>query len=111
MTFKVAARTILQLGSELISSDSIAFYELIKNGFDAGSSRVEIEFLIRIPGVHWDDCHAALFGGDRMGFSDGPIELEAIRKYATFQELTAPHRKSRVLLKSSNRHLLLRIYG
>ena len=79
MTFKVAARTILQLGSELISSDSIAFYELIKNGFDAGSSRVEIEFLIRIPGVHWDDCHAALFGGDRMGFSDGPIELEAIR--------------------------------
>ena len=39
MAFKVAARTILQLGSELISSDSIAFYELIKNGFDAGSNR------------------------------------------------------------------------
>ena len=43
--FKVSARTILELGSELISSDIIAFYELIKNGFDAGSKNgVEIEF-------------------------------------------------------------------
>ncbi|ADD75690.1 RstB [Pantoea ananatis LMG 20103] len=33
--FKVSARTILELGSELISSDIIAFYELIKNSFDA----------------------------------------------------------------------------
>lgn len=40
--FKVSARTILELGSELISSDIIAFYELIKNGFDAGSNCVEI---------------------------------------------------------------------
>lgn len=43
--FRVTARTILELGSELISSDIIAFYELIKNGFDAGSERgVEISF-------------------------------------------------------------------
>lgn len=35
--FRVNARTVLELGSELISSDSIAFYELIKNAFDAGS--------------------------------------------------------------------------
>ena len=35
--FKVTARTILELGSELISSDAIAFYELIKNGIDADS--------------------------------------------------------------------------
>lgn len=35
--FTVTARTVLELGSELISSDVIAFYELIKNGFDAGS--------------------------------------------------------------------------
>ena len=33
--FKVSARTVLELGSELISSDIIAFYELIKNAFDA----------------------------------------------------------------------------
>lgn len=43
--FKLTARTILELGSELISSDAIAFYELIKNGIDAGStSGVTIKF-------------------------------------------------------------------
>ena len=80
MTFKVAARTILQLGSELISSDSIAFNELIKNGFDAGSSRVEIEFLIRVPGDRWDDCHAFLYGGEGRDFTEGPTDLESIRE-------------------------------
>lgn len=45
--FKFAARTILELGSELISSDVIAFYELIKNGFDAKTKKgVELHFHI-----------------------------------------------------------------
>ncbi|EFL89444.1 sensor histidine kinase [Ahrensia sp. R2A130] len=48
--FKITARTVLELGAELISSDIIAFYELIKNGFDAGSkSGVDIEFHVFIP--------------------------------------------------------------
>ncbi|MBJ9237169.1 sensor histidine kinase [Citrobacter koseri] len=43
--FRITARTVLELGSELISSDIIAFYELIKNGFDAQTkSGVEIRF-------------------------------------------------------------------
>src|ERR1017187_298489 len=43
--FKVSARTILELGSELISSDIIALYELAKNGFDAKTMNgVEIRF-------------------------------------------------------------------
>lgn len=45
--FKISARTVLELGSELISSDIIAFYELIKNAIDAGSkSGVIIRFHI-----------------------------------------------------------------
>lgn len=36
--FRVSARTVLELGSELISTDIIAFYELIKNAFDAKSA-------------------------------------------------------------------------
>ena len=45
--FRVTARTVLELGSELISSDIIAFYELVKNGFDAGSKEgVSIDFEI-----------------------------------------------------------------
>ncbi|MEC6392441.1 sensor histidine kinase [Acinetobacter pittii] len=43
--FRITARTVLELGSELISSDIIAFYELIKNGFDARTKNgVEIKF-------------------------------------------------------------------
>ncbi|MDE0369271.1 MAG: sensor histidine kinase [bacterium] len=48
MYFKVTARTIVQLGAELISSDSIAFYELIKNAFDAGSRTVFIDVHVRM---------------------------------------------------------------
>jgi signal transduction histidine kinase len=44
--FDVAARTLIHLGSELITSDEIAIHELIKNSFDAGSSRVSINFMV-----------------------------------------------------------------
>ena len=45
--FKVMARSVLELGSELISSDVIAFFELIKNSFDAGTKNgVDIRFEI-----------------------------------------------------------------
>lgn len=48
--FKICARTVLELGSELISSDDIAFYELIKNAFDAGSpigAEIRFEIVLR----------------------------------------------------------------
>jgi signal transduction histidine kinase len=47
--FRVSARTVLQLGGELISSDGIAFYELLKNAVDAGSPSITIEVVSRIP--------------------------------------------------------------
>jgi hypothetical protein len=48
--FRITARTVLELGSELISSDIIAFYELIKNGFDAKTKTgVDIRFDIALP--------------------------------------------------------------
>ena len=48
--FKICARTVLELGSELISSDDIAFYELIKNAFDAKSPiGAEIRFEVVLP--------------------------------------------------------------
>lgn len=49
--FRVSARTVLQLGAELISSDTIAFNELIKNSFDAGSKNVIVRIVERIPFV------------------------------------------------------------
>ncbi len=47
--FRISARTILHLGSELISSDGIAIYELAKNAFDAGSPDIRVEVTCRIP--------------------------------------------------------------
>jgi signal transduction histidine kinase len=47
--FRVSARTILQLGGELISSDGIAFYELIKNAVDAGSKKVHVDVQMKLP--------------------------------------------------------------
>lgn len=48
MGFKVNARTLLHLGAELISSDGVALYELVKNAFDARSKRVAIEVTRRL---------------------------------------------------------------
>lgn len=50
MGFKITARTLLHLGADLISSDEIALYELVKNAFDASSKDVEIKCNITIPG-------------------------------------------------------------
>lgn len=47
--FRISARTILQLGGELISSDGIAFYELIKNAVDADSPDVSVDVVSRLP--------------------------------------------------------------
>ena len=49
MGFKIAARTLLHLGSELISSDGIALYELIKNSYDAGSPMVRVTAMASLP--------------------------------------------------------------
>lgn len=42
-TFKINARMLLELGAELISSDGVALYELIKNSVDAGAKTVKIQ--------------------------------------------------------------------
>ncbi|MFW1678288.1 hypothetical protein ACFVYJ_10985 [Pontibacter sp. JAM-7] len=43
VAFKVSARALRHLGAELITSDDIALYELIKNSFDAKSENVTIK--------------------------------------------------------------------
>ncbi|HNG02301.1 MAG TPA: ATP-binding protein [Nitrospira sp.] len=48
--FQFKARVLLELGAELISSDSIAVYELVKNSLDAGSKEVHIH--IDVPLQH-----------------------------------------------------------
>lgn len=48
MGIEFKARVLLELGAELISSDAVAFYELIKNSIDAGSPSVRISVDVAI---------------------------------------------------------------
>lgn len=50
MAFRISARTVLEMGADLISSDDVAIYELVKNAIDAGSrSGVEIRLAVTLP--------------------------------------------------------------
>lgn len=49
MAFKINARTLLELGAELIGSDAVAIYELVKNAVDAGSPQVHISVQSVLP--------------------------------------------------------------
>ncbi len=70
MAFRILARTILELGAELISSDGIALYELIKNAIDAGSKTVRIEVRAPVLASQFEDLFGIL--------SDGPIERDQV---------------------------------
>lgn len=48
MKFSYNARIIKHLGYELISSDEVAITELIKNSYDAGADKVNIQFLTQL---------------------------------------------------------------
>ena len=76
MSFRVTARTILQLGAELISSDSVAFYELIKNAFDAGSQRVFIDVRVRMDHAAYLSHRNAL----RNGVPESPTAVETYKR-------------------------------
>lgn len=43
MAFEFKARVLLELGAELISSDAVAIYELVKNALDADATSVRIK--------------------------------------------------------------------
>lgn len=60
MGFKFAARTLLELGQELISSDEVAIYELVKNSIDAKSEAVQCVFNIVIANRHYQQALDAL---------------------------------------------------
>ena len=56
MSFSFEARTLLELGKELISTDEVALYELIKNAVDAGSPKVEIDVRSRLAHTHYREA-------------------------------------------------------
>ena len=56
MSFSFEARVLLELGKELISSDEVALYELVKNAVDAGSPKVEIDVRSRLAHTDYQEA-------------------------------------------------------
>lgn len=90
--FKVTARTVLELGSELISSDPIAFYELIKNGIDAGSKDgVTIKFDIVLARRDFEEAKAQVLkaiASDEGAEVDEQWELEELKDWISRKLIT-----------------------
>ena len=66
MAFRVAARIILELGDELISSDSVALYELVKNSIDAGSEWVSISVQVVLRRSYFQEAIEAIDEGRNL---------------------------------------------
>lgn len=115
MSFRVMARTVLQLGAELISSDGIAFYELIKNAFDAGSPRAEIDVVIRIPhDAYLAQARALLEERRLVGAEPGPDRALSDRRlaFARYIDAAAPDAASlnKLLLQAKTWDQLLDVW-
>lgn len=77
--FRITARTVLELGSELISSDIIAFYELVKNGFDAHSKNgVDIHFDIALSRRAYLRLQNKIENGQDLEFLRDQVKSELI---------------------------------
>lgn len=79
MRFKVAARTVLELGAELISSDAIAIYELVKNAFDAGSKNVKVVFSVILKRSDYEKLRSDVEAGEYSSVEE--VKKELRRKF------------------------------
>ena len=95
MTFRVSARTLLHLGAELISSDSVALFELVKNAFDAGSERVTIAVVVRVPFPHLRQLRERIVLMTRADRAPSNRAVEALRSaFVGAIDRTAPRWRS-----------------
>ncbi|MDE0510342.1 MAG: sensor histidine kinase [Gammaproteobacteria bacterium] len=76
MGFTFSARTLLELGKELISSDEVALYELIKNSIDAGSPRVDIMVNVQFCYSDYQEARASIIEDEQ----NRPDVIQFIKK-------------------------------
>ena len=67
MAFEFKARVLLELGGELISSDAIALYELVKNSLDAESPSVQVDIRIGMQHSTYQQLMNVLDSYEAMG--------------------------------------------
>ncbi|MCF7965193.1 MAG: ATP-binding protein [Methylobacter tundripaludum] len=86
MGIEFKARVLLELGAELISSDGVAIYELVKNTIDAKSPTVEISIRIILQHSSYLELSSYLANIDSNGFDTDSF----IRKVSQRIESDAP---------------------
>ncbi|WP_320052631.1 ATP-binding protein [uncultured Acetobacteroides sp.] len=97
MRFTYNPRVIKQLGTELITSDSVALTELIKNSYDAKASQVNIFFLDDIKNICEKDlvvpiheriiAEISKIGGNLILIEDNGIGMDEYRLQKGFFEI------------------------
>lgn len=93
MAFRITARTLLELGAELIGSDAVALYELAKNAVDARSPTVRIDVQSVLPYSRYRQALELL--------DEGEIPLAEIRQSLEgWLTRDAPAGAARSLLKA-----------
>lgn len=97
MNFTITARVVSQLGAELISSDEVAIYELVKNGFDAGSSVVEVNINHRLDISIIRRIQQIVLNGPADGILDRHLS-EEVRSSAIGALLTSQNSHEGILL-------------
>jgi hypothetical protein len=80
MAFDVNARVLLELGAELISSDSIALYELIKNSKDARSAKIWIRINVALTRSGYENAKYFIEHGDPVVDSE-TLKTEGLELY------------------------------
>jgi len=92
VVFRVKARVLLELGAELISSDAIALYELIKNAIDAGSKTTEVRVTVALQHSSYLRLHNELRDSTSI---DVP---EFVAKVETELEQSAPAARKKMVM-------------
>lgn len=77
MGITVKARVLLELGAELISSDQIAIYELVKNSLDARATRIEVHVRVVLPRSEYLSIRQKL---ERSAQKGGSISPDTVRQ-------------------------------
>jgi hypothetical protein len=109
MHFKVKARVLLELGAELISSDEIAIYELVKNGVDAGSNKIDLRIKVALTFTAYKTMQARLKNIGPRSLTEEDVESQLIPLLAVGVEDEITNEFRTILLQTSTSERLKKL--
>lgn len=96
MGIEFKARVLLELGAELISSDGVAIYELVKNAIDAKSPTIEISISIVLQHSSYQELSEELESKNPSNFDADSFKRNVLRRI----ESDAPKKAQETFLQA-----------